>query len=163
MNRMLLIAAGVAGPCVLAFTPSHAALAPNYQRLAEMRDVLESPEVATTFDVRRPWSASNISPRITIAPQAAAASLSCTLSASHFPTGWLAHGGSASRPGNPTASKLRVSLGADPGQARILAGKSVKLNRIHGNDHAWFVQVAASELQKYVLRDRSARHVYRIW
>lgn len=33
---------------------AQAALAPNYQRLAEMRAILDSPAIAETFDVRRP-------------------------------------------------------------------------------------------------------------
>lgn len=63
LNR--LTSSGRLGPCrslgaiaalcfAASLSPAAAALAPNYQRLAEMRAILDNPEVQAAFDVRRP-------------------------------------------------------------------------------------------------------------
>jgi len=50
--RMTLSLA-VLGAAALAATPAQAALAPNYQRLAELRAVLDLPAVASAFGIER--------------------------------------------------------------------------------------------------------------
>ena len=49
MRNLTLFAAGVAA--LLTAMPAHAALPPNYQRLAELRAVLDLPAVANAFGI----------------------------------------------------------------------------------------------------------------
>ena len=51
MRSLTLFTAGAAA--LLTAMPAHAALAPNYQRLVELRAVLDLPAVAAAFTVER--------------------------------------------------------------------------------------------------------------
>lgn len=53
-KRELVFAACLTASCILGAAPASAALAPNYQRLAEMRAILDSSALADVFDVRHP-------------------------------------------------------------------------------------------------------------